>query len=82
MEVYCLNVDYRGMRPSDNWENHTLFASVEGARKQFREERKSALMTLYCREDDIEKDDDDHFFAYNDDNESFEITIYRERVYE
>lgn len=84
MVVYSVDVEYEGIRPSDNYKAHTLWSTIEGARKALKSERDEILRKPGWSENSIETDEDDHFFAYENGDfyESYEITITEEKVYE
>lgn len=83
MEVYCVQVEYQGERASDNWNNHTLYSSLKGAKQGLKNNRDSILKDnpWLNNEDCIDTDDDRNFFVH-DDQESYEITINKEPVHE
>lgn len=83
MEVYSVQVEYSGQRPSDDWKGHTLWATLEGAKRGLKGERNGILQekTWLNNENCIETDEEDHF-CVRDDEESYEITIIKEKVHE
>ena len=83
MEVYSVQVEYTGQRPSEDWKNHTLWSTFEGAKHGLKEERDGILQekTWLKNENCIETDEEDHF-CVSDDDESYEITIIKEKVHE
>lgn len=83
MEVYSVQVEYAGERPGENWHGHTLWSTLEGARRGLKSERDSILhkKTWLNNENCIEIDEEDHFLA-GDDQESYDITISKEKVHE
>lgn len=83
MEVYCVQVEYEGERPSDNWTNHTFWSTLEGAKSNLKAERDQILKenSWFNNVDCIEIDTEDHFYVH-DDQESYCITINKEPVHE
>ena len=83
MEVYSVQVEYAGERPSDDWHGHTLWSTLEGAKQGLKMERDHILKdkTWLNNENCIETDEEDHFCA-GDDDESYEITIIKEKVHD
>lgn len=57
MEVFCVTVEYEGVRPSDNYTSFTLWATLEGARRALKQERKDILKKPGWSEDTIEADE-------------------------
>lgn len=43
MEVYSVQVEYAGERPGEDWHGHTLWSTLEGARRGLKSERDSIL---------------------------------------
>ena len=84
MEVYCVQVEYEGIRPSDNYSSHTLWSTIEGARRALKSERDDILNKPGWSVNSIETDEDDHFYAYENGDfyESYEITITKEKIHE
>lgn len=83
MEVYCVQVEFEGERASDDWTAHTLWSTLEGAKRGLKQERDEILSShsWLNNENCIDTDEEDHFFAF-DDQESYNITIYQETVHE
>ena len=83
MEVYCVQVEYECERASDNWMNHTLWSTLEGARRGLKQERDEILSchSWLNNENCIDTDGEDRFFVF-DDQESYCVTIYKEIVHE
>lgn len=83
MEVYSVQVEYEGECPSDNWTNYTLWSTLEGAKRGLKQERNNILgsNSWLNNENCIEIDEDNHFYAY-DDQDSYNITICKEKVHE
>lgn len=84
MEVFCVTVEYEGVRPSDNYTASTLWSSLEGARSALKKEREDILKMSGWSDDNIETDEDDHFIASEDEyyRESYDVTISKEIVHE
>ena len=84
MDVYNVQVEYEGKRPSDNYSSHTLWATMEGAKAALKSERDDILNKPGWSLNSIETDEEDHFFAYENGDfyESYEITITKETVHE
>ncbi len=84
MEVFCVTVEYEGVRPSDNYTSFTLWATLEGARRALKQERKDILKKPGWSKDTIEADEDDRFSATIDEyySESYNVTISKEPVHE
>ena len=84
MEVYCVQVEYEGVYRADDYVAHTLYATLEGAKRGLRQERNEILRKPGWSEDSIIEDEDDHFYATGDEyyNESYLITINKEIVYD
>ena len=83
MEVYCVQVEFKGERPSDNWTAHTLWSTLEGAKRDLKQERDEILSShsWLNNEDCIDTDEEDHFCAV-DGWESYNIAIIKETVHE
>lgn len=83
MEVYCVQVKFEGERASDDWTTHTLWTTLEGAKRGLKQARDAILYShsWLNNENCIDTDEEDHFFAF-DDQESYNIIIYQETVHE
>ncbi len=84
MKVFCVQVEHESSRLSENYTNHTLWSTLEGARKALKEERAAILRNPGWSESSIETDEDNRFSAYEEDPyfESYLVTIFEEPVHE
>lgn len=84
MEVFCVTVEYEGVRPSDNYTSFTLWSTFEGAKSALIQEREDILKKDGWSEDNIEIDEADHFLAAIDEyySESYNVAISKMPVYE
>ena len=81
MEVYCVQVEYVGVYREDDYIAHTLYATLEGAKRGLKQERNDILSKPGWGEDSIIKDEEDEFIAIGNEyyNESCCITINKEK---
>ncbi len=84
MKVFCVKVEYKCPIQGENYIDHTLWSTREGARKALKEKRDAILREPGWSEDSIETDELDRFFAYEDNEyyESYAVVVYEETVHE
>lgn len=83
MEVYCVKVEYEGIRVSNNSTCHILWSSLEGAKESLKRERDYILQhnPWLNNENCIEKDEDEYFYVHDDDD-YYTVTISKETVHD